>query len=37
MKITKARLAEIIKEELTNAEKKEKKKLKKRLKDLEHK
>ena len=37
MKITKARLAQIIKEELTKAEKKKKKKLEKELKDLEHK
>ena len=37
MKITKARLAQIIKEELTDAEKKKKKKLEKELKGLEHK
>ena len=37
MKITKARLAEIIKEELTKAQKQRKKKLEKELKDLEHK
>ena len=37
MKITKDRLAQIIKEELTKAEKKKKKKLEKELKDLEHK
>ena len=37
MKITKARLAQIIKEELTKTEKKKKKKLEKELKDLEHK
>lgn len=37
IKITKARLAQIIKEELTKAEKKKKKKLEKELKDLEHK
>ena len=37
MKITKTRLAEIIKEELTKAQKQRKKKLEKELKDLEHK
>ena len=37
MKITKKQLQKIIKEELTQAEKKKKKKLEKELKDLEHK
>jgi hypothetical protein len=37
MRITKARLAQIIKEELTKAEKERKDELEKELKDLEHK
>ena len=37
MKITKSKLKQIIKEELTKAEKKRKKKLKSELDDLEHK
>jgi len=37
MKLTKQRLKEIIREELTKAEKKRKKKLKSELDDLEHK
>jgi len=37
MKITKARLAQIIKEELTKSQKERKKKLEKELEDLEHK
>ena len=37
MKITKARLAEIIKEELTKAQKQRKKKLENELEGLEHK
>ena len=36
MKITKTRLAEIIKEELTKAQKQRKKKLEKELEELEH-
>tara|TARA_R110002110_G_C13285806_1_gene702985 strand:- start:881 stop:994 length:114 start_codon:yes stop_codon:yes gene_type:complete len=36
MKITKARLKEIIKEELTKAEKERKEKLEDELEDLEH-